>query len=153
MSQSNTDAQLNQPVLRRGIQSTTVAGLQGLLTYWQTYTGPLNGIFDLAVENAVKAFQHQVFLKEDGIVGPLTWQALHRGSPVNMPVLSQGSYGQAVLILQRTLQSTGDYCTVIDGDFGLNTEAAVRRFQERSSLLANGVVDDLTWQALSRTTH
>lgn len=57
-------------------------------------------------------------------------------------VLRLGSEGQAVRDLQRALGIK------IDGGFGPATEAAVKAFQQRHGLSADGVVGDKTWDAL-----
>jgi peptidoglycan hydrolase-like protein with peptidoglycan-binding domain len=148
-----TQAQLNKPLLRRGSQGKDVEELQKLLTYWKTFTGPINGNFGPQTEQGVIDFQHRVFLLEDGIVGSLTWQALYSGAPANMPVLQRGSQGKAVISLQTVLQLTRDYSGAIDGDFGSRTETAVKAFQKRNKLKDNGIVNDDTWYALSKVPH
>ncbi len=152
--QSSATSAINKPILKRGSRGELVTELQRLLSHWNLY--PQNnqdGIFDADVEVAVKAFQHRVFLVEDGVVGNKTWQALFSGAPVGMPVLRNGSQGQSVLIVQRILSTTGDYRSALDGDFGPRTEAAVKAFQKRSKLTADGVVGDRTWHALSKIPH
>jgi peptidoglycan hydrolase-like protein with peptidoglycan-binding domain len=106
---AQANAQINKPVLKRGSTGAAVQELQRLLNRWETYFGDIDGIFDIVVENGVRAYQHRVFLKEDGIVGNVTWQALYSGAPVNMPVLKKGSTGEIVVMLQRLLQTTGDF--------------------------------------------
>ena len=138
-----------KPVLQMGSVGTDVLELQKLLTRRGVYTGPIGGYFDMSVHDAVIEFQHRVFLKEDGIVGPLTWQALDRGAPVNMPVLRYGSKDGAAITLQWVLRCTGDYQVSIDGDFGDRTEAAVKSFQESNGLVVDGIVGEETWNALS----
>ncbi|MBD2043501.1 peptidoglycan-binding domain-containing protein [Microcoleus sp. FACHB-672] len=152
-STATTQAKTTKPVLQRGSKGTAVVELQKLLGHWEIYTDSLDGIFDLPVETAVKAFQHRVFLKEDGIVGAVTWQALYSGAPVNMPVLQRGSLGQSVFTLQRVLHIAGFYVGNLDGNFGLKTEEAVRAFQKYSGLLADGIVGSRTWHALSKKPH
>lgn len=152
-SNTTTTAKLNKPLLQQGAKGDAVVELQTLLATWNTYSGAVDGIFSLEVKNAVIAFQHRVFLVEDGIVGQLTWQALYTGMPVNMPILSLGSRGATVTLLQRLLKTTKDYLGAIDGDFGSNTKAAVIAFQKRSGLIADGIVGDFTWQALSKVPH
>jgi peptidoglycan hydrolase-like protein with peptidoglycan-binding domain len=70
-----------------------------------------------------------------------------------MPILQQGSKGKTVLTLQRLLNITKDYLGAIDGDFGSGTKAAVQAFQKRSGLVADGIVGDRTWNALSKIPH
>ena len=154
-NQANIAAQakLNKPLLQQGSQGDAVRELQNLLTTQGTYKGAIDGIFGSKVKQAVIDFQHRVFLVEDGIVGALTWQALFSGAPVNMPVLSQGSRGNRVVLLQNLLKSTKDYLGAIDGDFGPRTKTGVQAFQKRSGLVADGIVGDRTWFALSKIPH
>jgi peptidoglycan hydrolase-like protein with peptidoglycan-binding domain len=150
---ASAKAQLNKPLLQQGSQGDAVKELQRLLTQWGTYTGTIDGIFGSSVKKAVINYQHRVFLVEDGIVGRLTWQALYTGAPINMPVLSQGSFGKSVILLQNLLSSTKDYLGEIDGDFGRRTKAAVQAFQKRSGLGVDGIVADSTWFYLSKIPH
>jgi peptidoglycan hydrolase-like protein with peptidoglycan-binding domain len=152
-SQPNGDTQIRKPVLQRGSYGSDVVELQKLLLHWEIYFDALDGLFDKPVEVAVKAFQHRVFLKEDGIVGPLTWQALYTGMPVNMPILHPASSGEAVILLQTVLQKFGYFKETINGKFGARTEAAVRVFQKRYGLVPDGIVGPYTWLALSKVPH
>lgn len=152
-AQATTAALLKKPLLQYGDRGSAVAELQKLLFHWGTYNSTVNGIFDQTVEIAVKAFQHRVFLQEDGIVGSLTWQALYTGAPVNMPVLQLGSQGEAAIALQSVLQRAGYFNRTINGQFDLHTDAAVRAFQRRYGLVPDGVVGPHTWCALSKIPH
>lgn len=152
-TQLTPNAQLNKPLLQQGDKGEAVKELQKLLTNLGTYTGSIDGIFGSVVKKAVIAFQHRVFLVEDGIVGSLTWQALYAGGPVNMPILSQGSLGKTVLTLQGLLKTTKDYNGAIDGEFGFQTKTAVQAFQKYSGLVPDGIVGDRTWYALSKVPH
>ena len=58
-------------------------------------------------------------------------------------VLERGDSGRAVKRLQRRLR-----VTPADGEFGIVTERAVRRFQRRRGLTADGVVGPQTRRAL-----
>lgn len=151
--QSIAQTQLNKPVLKVGQVGPAVLELQKLLTLRETYSGDFDSIFDSSVDRAVKAFQHRVFLVEDGIVGQLTWQALYSGAPVNMPVLQQGIRGEAVTTLQKLLLTAGDFKNVVNGVFGPHTDAAVRAFQKRKGLVADGIVGNKTWFMLSKVPH
>ena len=64
------------------------------------------------------------------------------------PTLRHGARGWRVKRLQRLLQQHGCDPGPIDGVFGARTEAAVREFQRRSGLAADGIVGPLTWRAL-----
>lgn len=63
------------------------------------------------------------------------------------PTLKKGSKGSDVKMLQQALNTKG-FNLVVDGDFGLATDTAVRQFQEASSLEVDGIVGPATWKAL-----
>lgn len=148
----NTEAasNLKKPVLRRGSQGIAVTELQTLLKRWNAYWGENHGIFNEEVEYGVLLFQHWMFLKEDGIVGNFTWQALYAGAPQNMPLLKRGAQGELVTTIQNLLYMAGDFQENSNGIFGPRTEAAVRSFQRRFGLTVDGIVGAKTWYAFSK---
>jgi peptidoglycan hydrolase-like protein with peptidoglycan-binding domain len=106
----------------------------------------ITGTFDATTEQAVKDFQLGAGLTVDGIVGPMTWQALP--ADPNTPVLSRGASGSVMTALQKGLKKYATPATdpgAVDGDFGPMTEAAVRAYQQDRGLQADGVVGDQTW--------
>lgn len=66
----------------------------------------------------------------------------------NIPTLRRGSQGDEVADLQMILNSKFGYKLDIDGDFGSKTETAVKDFQSKQGLTADGVVGAKTWKAL-----
>lgn len=146
----STQAMANKPQLQLGSQGKAVLELEQLLTKLRIYRQPAKGIFNKAVEFSVKLFQFRVFLSPDGMVGPLTWQALYTEAPVNMPVLRLGSSGEAVATVQEVLKLSQHYGGKIDGDFATLTEKAVRAFQKSFGMQADGIVNQETWTALSQ---
>lgn len=62
--------------LRRGDEGEDVRVLQATIG-----VEPVDGIFGPATEEAVKAWQARHELEPDGVVGPLTWQAIDDDSP------------------------------------------------------------------------
>lgn len=64
------------------------------------------------------------------------------------PVLRRGSKSDAVEALQARLRRAG-FPLTIDGDFGAATELAVKAFQQRAGLLADGIVGPKSWSALT----
>ena len=144
---------LMKPTLKKGSTGQAVKELQKLLFHWGYYLGAIDGIFGVYVENAVKGYQRRVFLTEDGIVGSITWQALYSGAPVNMPILMNGSSGNAVKIVQNVLKLNGYYFGFVDGYFGTMTKVAVIYFQTNQGLSPDGIVGPRTWHALSKLPH
>lgn len=67
---------------------------------------------------------------------------------VTLKVLSKGSKGAQVKTLQRLLNAMGYSCGSVDGDFGKNTDAAVRKFQKAYGLTVDGYVGKITWGKL-----
>jgi peptidoglycan hydrolase-like protein with peptidoglycan-binding domain len=63
-------------------------------------------------------------------------------------MLRSGSRGPEVEDLQRALMRKGINPGPIDGAFGPKTEDAVRRFQERAGLVADGIAGPKTLGAL-----
>lgn len=63
----------------------------------------------------------------------------------------RGSRGEDVKALQRQLSQAG-YQVGLDGDFGPGTDAAVRAFQAKAGLGADGIVGPATWRALDSAT-
>lgn len=64
------------------------------------------------------------------------------------PVLAKGTKGHAVARLQRLLNMR-DYDLVVDADFGDKTVKAVKDFQKKSGMTADGIVGPYTWEALT----
>ncbi|HVT30329.1 MAG TPA: serine hydrolase [Lacipirellulaceae bacterium] len=64
--------------------------------------------------------------------------------------LESGASGDLVEALQRTLNARLKSSSKIgvDGDFGPETEGAVKQFQKQEELKPTGVVDSATWKAL-----
>jgi peptidoglycan hydrolase-like protein with peptidoglycan-binding domain len=72
-----------------------------------------------------------------------------RFSGQSMPILAFGNSGVAVKVLQRLLRSNG-YNVIVDGGFGAFTETAVKAFQNKRNLRADGIVGQSTWNELTR---
>jgi hypothetical protein len=66
---------------------------------------------------------------------------------IELNVLAIGSKGDQVRTLQRLLKALG-YSISIDGDFGKQTDDAVRRYQNKKGLTQDGVVGAQTWNKL-----
>ncbi len=101
--------------------------------------GALDGLFGNRTHRAVRRYQSDRELTVDGIVGPRTWARL------DPPTIQNGASGDAVRLLQRLLTDFGYDPGAIDGEFGPNTEAAVKQFQDDFLLASDGVVGPETW--------
>ncbi len=73
--------------------------------------------------------------------------ALPAPSGAGRPVLHRRSFGAAVVELQSALRDNG-FALTIYGAFGAATELAVRLWQRRSGLAADGIVGARTWDSL-----
>lgn len=62
----------------------------------------------------------------------------------DLPVLRKGTDGEFVVKLQELLGIEAD------GDFGPKTEKAVRAFQKKHKLTADGIVGPYTWELLEK---
>lgn len=67
-------------------------------------------------------------------------------------ILKKGSKGDEVRSLQRRLNAWDNYNLVADGAFGPATEKALKDFQSRQGLLADGVSGKMTTEILLRHT-
>ena len=62
------------------------------------------------------------------------------------PTLRDGSTGQAVRELQIALEETGEHPGHIDGQFGAQTLAAVKAFQQKRGIPVDGIVGPISWR-------
>ncbi|MBR7091708.1 MAG: peptidoglycan-binding protein [Clostridia bacterium] len=124
-----------------------------------------DGIFGNATREAVLAAQREFGLREDGIVGRETWQAVYsayRGvlqaidpssAVVDLfpgTVLRIGSQGAAVSRIQQYLNGLSQVYSEIPevpvtGRFGVQTQKAVTAFQQLFGLEENGIVGPIVW--------
>jgi peptidoglycan hydrolase-like protein with peptidoglycan-binding domain len=132
-----------------------------------------DGIFGTQTEAAVKRFQEIFGLTSDGVVGRATWYYIRRiynavrrlneidGEGVTLEevtaqypgTLREGDVSLGVLNLQYFINYlSGYYSTVpplaVDGTFGPATRAAVIDVQNTFGLPADGIVGEITWEAI-----
>jgi peptidoglycan hydrolase-like protein with peptidoglycan-binding domain len=133
------------PVVTEGNKNHPVETLQYLLrSHGRTVS--IDGIFGPQTEAAVRVFQNSKHLTVDGIVGSKTWSAL-------IVQVQRGSTGDAVRGVQgefqfRNLSGDPSRGVQVDGIFGLQTEDAVKDFQQALAISVDGVVGHVTWRAL-----
>ncbi|MER8237481.1 GH25 family lysozyme [Streptomyces sp. NPDC094049] len=122
---------------------------------WQyTAHGTVPGISGHVDRNVYKGTLTQ--LRDLAQLAPVTTRPVPRpggGTPVivkSWPVLRSGSRGTDVTTAQHLLNVSGRYIDA-DGAFGPATMDAVRAFQTRSGLEADGIISAGTWAKLIRT--
>jgi len=127
-----------------------IAGLQIALRQHGLYRGPIDAVQGPKTVRAVRTFQRRHRLAVDGIAGPRTRAALGpRGRPFfGARVIRRGARGYDVGVLQFLLRRHGLRTGRLDGNFGVRTAAAVRRFQRRAGLRTDAVVGPRTTRRL-----
>ena len=136
-------------ILKNGSMGVEVERLQERLKELQYYPGDVDGQYGQGTSAAVKLFQAQHQLTDDGLAGSDTLTALYAQNaqtyiptPAPSPTpskLEKGAKGGSVRELQTRLQELNFYTASVDGDYGNGTEAAVRNFQAQHNLTADGV--------------
>jgi peptidoglycan hydrolase-like protein with peptidoglycan-binding domain len=137
-----------QPTIRQGATGDVVRRLQRALSRGIDRGLTVDGVFGWQTESGVVELQKAESLLPDGVVGPLTWQALPDGGP--MPLLAVGAQGEVVRHLQNilTVGAPGEWGITpqgVDGHFGPHTKASVEAFQRWGGVGVDGVVGDQTW--------
>ena len=137
------------PRLAIGAQGPDVQRAQTIFVMMKTlgFEG-IDGAFGTVTKNAVTDFQEGEGLTADGVIGNDTWARMP--ADPNTPILKRGSTGSAVIGLQKGLRKFGGAGSstdpgAADGNFGPRTEAAVKDYQTKHSLLNDGVVGPRTW--------
>lgn len=137
-------------ILQRGDTGNDVRTAQTALIRAGYAPGRADGIFGSNTERAVKQFQRVLGLRQDGIIGPRTWEFLQPFALESDPdVLRRGSRGNMVRILQQALEASGNSPGTIDSLFGTKTQAALRAFQRSARLPETGVANRDTWLAIA----
>ncbi|EOO70010.1 hypothetical protein IIC_04812 [Bacillus cereus VD021] len=146
-------------ILKEGHQNAAVETIQKYLFHIRRrYTDipevRVNGTFNSSTANAVKAFQRQCQIPENGAVDEVTWNKMNdiyvyvTNLPGIYPILQNGSQGELVRRLQNLLKNYGFYEGQLDGFFGLGTEISVKEFQKIKSFTVTGVVRKELWIVL-----
>lgn len=131
---------------RNGSRGTEVRQIQTALKRQGYYKDSVDGIYGPATERAVRSFQSAKGLSVDGICGTETLQALGIGGTGTS--FRRGSTGSSVKKIQQTLAKWGYYNGSADGIYGSATEAAVKSFQRKNGLTADGICGVQTLSAM-----
>lgn len=123
--------------------------IQQKLKNWGYYKGSVDGVYGAKTREAVKAFQRKNGLTADGIVGSATAKAMGISS-TSKTTTSTTTKGDVVSVktYQQKLKSWGYYTGAVDGVKGAKTVSAVKAFQRKNGLTADGIVGNATAKAM-----
>ena len=157
----------NPDTLKYGASGSRVSELQTNLKKLGYYTGSIDGKFGAGTKRAVIAFQSANKLTPDGLAGTktltlLSAMASSAGSGSSSGSSSSGSSstsglnrtlrrgytGDDVIKVQNRLKALGYYTGKVDGVYGLGSMAAVKAFQEKHGLGADGLAGTKTFAVL-----
>ncbi|MBB5168122.1 N-acetylmuramoyl-L-alanine amidase [Mycobacterium sp. AZCC_0083] len=110
-------------------------------------------VFDVDLDQAVRAFQQHRGLLVDGIVGEATYRALKEasyrlGARTLAHQFGAPMYGDDVATLQARLQDLGFYTGLVDGHFGLQTHNGLMSYQREYGLYPDGICGPETLRSL-----
>ncbi len=142
--------------LQLGSSGKDVRTMQTRLIALGWLSGSADGEFGSATDAAVRAFQKKIGVYTDGVAGPNTLKKLYSSSApkTSSPAaiigesLKLGSEGAAVRTLQKRLKELGYLTGSVDGSFGAATETAVKAFQSKNGLTADGKAGTSTFNKL-----
>lgn len=144
--------------LEKGDMGAAVTVLQKLLHDLE-FNITVDGIFGSETEKIIKTFQQKHSLSPTGIVTPEILGAIQE--EVSLPsvpakkftsgsFIKKGDSGSVVLEIQKSLNGQGANPKIDeDGVFGNDTVKAIKTFQQKKSLKADGIVGPATFDALS----
>ena len=149
----NADSDKDDDSLRMGDSGSAVKDLQTKLKKLGYYDGTVDSTFGSGTYAAVKAFQKKYNLTADGVAGSETLKKLdsaykNADSDKDDDSLRKGATGSAVKDLQTKLKKLGFYNAYVDGSYGDTTVAAVKAFQKKYNLTADGVAGSETLKKL-----
>jgi LysM repeat protein len=125
------------------------AGVQVALRALGLYHGPIDGLVGPQTVAAIRAAQQRAHLPVTGLADKRTRHSL---GPLGRPLLGKrilhpGLFGLDVAVLQFLLTKQGVYDGPLDGYLSAGTDSALRRYQRRVHLTADGVVGPRTLAA------
>src|ERR1700730_18176132 len=135
-----------EPMLKKGSTDPAVRDLQEALKALGYDPGPIDGTFGSATETAVKAFQQAKAIPADGVVGKVTWINIDEADQ-SEPVLNIGSTGLPVRRAQKRMSLVGYDIGGVDGRYGTQTQAAVKKLQQQDDIGVD-VVGPQPWSVI-----
>ena len=146
--------------IKSGDKGVLVRKIQTQLSIKGYLSGSITGTYDTKTVTAVKAFQQKNGLKADGIAGPDTQKLIFGGgiassatatptpkpTPTPLPqmvkpttTVRSGSRGNDAKLVQKRLIDLKYLTGTADGIFGSKSVAALKAFQRKNGLVADGV--------------
>ena len=146
MEETEVDSRVQDArVLQYGDDGDDVLELQTKLKQLKYYTGNLSGRYREGTREAVRLFQKDYELEENGIADIQTQALIYTA---RFRALRYGSTGEAVKDLQTRLTALGYYQGKISGNYLEGTQKAVKTFQEKNHMDADGAADPETLSVL-----
>ena len=97
------------------------------------YDGDIDGDYDAQTKSSIKQFQKLSGLVVDGILGPLTKEALSKTDESNfdiggadIDIINELKFSQEIEDAQKILLNLGLYKGEVDGINGANTKIAIK---------------------------
>lgn len=151
-------------LIREKSKGEAVTKLQTRLKELGYYAGSLSGVCDADTVAAIKMFEGNNGLNADGeadandqsvLFGASVLDASVVATPTPAPTLTpptktlrRGDKGEEVKSLQQRLTDLGYYTGKITGTYNEGTEEAIKAYQKKSSLEADGICGPVTRAAL-----
>ena len=147
------------PLLKRGSASPLVTKLQNRLIELGYLTGTADGNYGADTQKAIRAFQKNNGMVQDGKAGNETQARLYSANAVGVAAnpageetpaspLARGDKSDQVKLMQQRLIDLGYLSGVADGNFGLQTYLALQTFQRNNSLSTDGIAGGKTMAVL-----
>lgn len=116
------------------------------------FEGEIDNVYDVATSNAVKAFQHNVDMTEDGIITPHIWKMINKLAIAKFTRLiyftNPNMRGDDILAIQNRLLSIGYNSIELSGIYDLHTEDIIKQFQRNNSLKSDGKITQTVFNLL-----
>ena len=144
------DAEPAPEYLRIGVRHEIVKKLQSrLMDLGFMDNDEPTDYFGNMTQEAVRHFQRQNELDQDGIVGRATWDAI-MDPDAKYYAVSKGTQGEDIQKIQQRLYELGYLANAnqVTGNFGDSTEAAVLKLQQVNGLTQDGKVGKQTFNLL-----
>ena len=141
--------------LKRGMDNTDVKDMQERLKELGFFSGTCTGYYGTVTYKAVVDFQKANGLKADGVAGEKTLTKLYSGQAsgtgggiggddellyeIPSKPLKQGMDNNDVKVMQQRLKDLLYFEGTCTGYFGSKTLAAVKAFQKKNGLVADGI--------------